>query len=66
MFRRNISPPFSRSKSRPNKKNQHEAGCIFHAAFLLGFLFDLKTKSDIFLRNVGYLTGLYGVVSQKT
>jgi hypothetical protein len=55
-FRRNMSPPSSRSKKKPSKKLEWStAYYLLHVSFLLGFFFDPKDGGDIFIRNVGWL-----------
>jgi hypothetical protein len=52
MFRRNISPPFSRSKNKPSKKPARKQVASY-AGFFLGVFFDPEDGGDMFLRNIG-------------
>jgi hypothetical protein len=61
-FWENMSPSSSGSKNKPTKK----ACYMLHAGFLLGLFFDLEDRGDMFLRNVGCLSGLHGVISQDS
>jgi hypothetical protein len=49
-------------------RNQFEAGrkqSILHAGFLLGLFFNPEHVSNMLLRDVGWLSTLYGFISQK-
>jgi hypothetical protein len=50
----NISPIFSGSMSRPNKKTEKSTstGYLLHAGFLLGLLLNPEDGGDMFLRNI--------------
>jgi hypothetical protein len=51
-FRRNISPPSSGSKNKPNKKPALLVTC-FYSGFFLGLFFDPEEGGEMFLQIVG-------------
>jgi hypothetical protein len=62
-FRRKISAPSSKFKSKPNKKSagsiQQKRLCLLYAGLLLELLFSLKDGANIFLRNVWWFSTDY-------
>jgi hypothetical protein len=61
MFQRNISPPFSGSKSKPRKKPAESADKYF----LIGLVFDLEDGGDMFFRNI-VLSSKYTALNPET
>jgi hypothetical protein len=64
MFRKNISPPSSRLKNKPRKKQAVPGNECLPPISCLVYSLALKI-AVVFLRNVG-LSELYGFTTQKT